>query len=127
MADFVASDVLLTSRSLKNSRESAKLKIISSIHKPRETALPESWIKTQKARQISFHTWFERFTEVTGDDYMTSLGVGACGATGFCPTRMLITQRSLCAFNQKRVKLQLFLFLSCFLFTLQVKPHANIS
>ncbi len=60
---------------VKNRRESAKLKIISSIHKPRDTALPESWIKTQKARQISFIPGFE----VTGDDCIISVREGACG------------------------------------------------
>lgn len=33
----------LTSKSLKKSLKSARLKIISSIHKPRETAFDESW------------------------------------------------------------------------------------
>ncbi len=107
-SNLVDSEASLTSRSLKNRRESAKLKIISSIHKPRDTALPESWIKTQKARQIRFHTWFE----VTGDDCIISVRERererACGATGLC----LISQRSHCAFIQKRVRLRLFLLFS---------------
>lgn len=43
-----------TSKSLKKSRESARLKIISSIHKPSETALDESCnkIRTQQAAQL---------------------------------------------------------------------------
>lgn len=43
LADKGVKVMLLTSRSLKKSRESARLKIISSIHRPSETALAESY------------------------------------------------------------------------------------
>ena len=42
----------LTSRSLKKSLESARLKIISSIHRPRDTAFEESWF-TQRETHTS--------------------------------------------------------------------------
>lgn len=46
----------ITSRSLKKSLESAKLKIISSIHRPRDTALEES-CRTQQG-------WFEKHSTI---------------------------------------------------------------
>lgn len=43
----------LTSKSLKKSLESAKLKIISSIHRPRDTAFEESWWTQESATKSS--------------------------------------------------------------------------